>query len=75
MTLLLAAVRYFMSYLTFHFNSRWAIISYRGAFISAAFTYGIVVYKAYRARMRSGNRQANGPIVIAADENAQYLGW
>ncbi len=49
-------------------------LSYRTAFIAAAATYGIVVYKAYRARMRSGTRQAGGPMVIAKDENAQYLG-
>lgn len=71
--LLVAALRYFMSYLTFHAGSKWAMLCYRGAFISAAFTYGIVVYKAYRARMRSGSRQSGGPIVLAADENAQYL--
>lgn len=73
LTLLLSAIRYFLSYMTFHYYSTWAKISYRTAFLSAAFTYGIVVYKAYRARMRAGSRQQNTPLVMATDENAQYL--
>lgn len=41
--------------------------------MAAAVTYGIVVYKAYRARMRGGQRQGS-PLALAGDENVQYLG-
>ena len=55
-----------------NFYSRWARFSYRTAFIAAAFTYGIVVYKSVRARSRS--RQQISPYGMAGDENVQYLG-
>lgn len=76
MTLLFAAVRYGMSYFTFNYYSAWAQLTYRTAFLSAAATYGIVVYKAYRARMRAGSRQSQqqSPLAMLADENMQYLG-
>ena len=51
-----------------------ARFSYRTAFVAAAATYGIVVYKAARARARSGSRQPGGPLALAGDENVQYLG-
>ncbi|KAH9871104.1 hypothetical protein J1614_006678 [Plenodomus biglobosus] len=70
-TLLLATLRYSMSYLTFNYSSKWAAFSYRVAFLSACVTYGIVVYKAYRARMRAGKQ--GGVVALAADENVQYL--
>lgn len=70
-TLLLATLRYGLSYITFNYYSRWALFSYRVAFLSACVTYGIVVYKAYRARMRTG-KQA-GVLSLATDENVQYL--
>ena len=70
-SLLLATMRYSLSYLTFNFSSRWAAFSYRVAFMSACVTYGIVVYKAYRARMRAGKQ--GSVISLAADENVQYL--
>jgi len=70
-TLLLATLRYSLSYITFNYYSRWASFSYRVAFLSACVTYGIVVYKAYRARMRS-NKQGS-LLTLAADENVQYL--
>ena len=72
MTLLLCVLRYGMSYITFNYYSRWAQVSYRLAFVSAAATYGIVVYKAYRARLRAGARQ-QGAMMLASDENVQYL--
>jgi len=72
-TLLLCTARYFLSYITFNCYSTVAQISYRTAFIAAAATYGIVVYKAYRARMRSGRPQAGGNAALIADENVQYL--
>ncbi|KAF2849717.1 hypothetical protein T440DRAFT_469124 [Plenodomus tracheiphilus IPT5] len=70
-TLLLATLRYSLSYLTFNYYSKWASFSYRVAFLSACVTYGIVVYKAYRARMRAGKQ--GGIVALAADENVQYL--
>jgi len=70
-TLLLATLRYSLSYITFNYSSRWAAFSYRTAFLSACVTYGIVVYKAYRARMRAGKQ--GGVVALATDENVQYL--
>ena len=70
-TLLLATLRYSLSYITFNYYSRWASFSYRVAFLSACVTYGIVVYKAYRARMRTGKQ--GGILTLATDENVQYL--
>lgn len=46
---------------------------YRLAFISAAGTYGIVVYKTWRARQKTGAKQPGGPLGYLADENVQYL--
>jgi hypothetical protein len=51
-----------------------AQFSYRTAFVAAAATYGIVVYKTFRARLRSGAKNLNSPIAILGDENVQYLG-
>jgi hypothetical protein len=73
LTLLTCITRYGFSYVTFNYYSRWARFSYRLAFVSAAATYGIVVYKAFRARSR-GRGGPGGPLAIAADENVQYLG-
>ncbi|KAF2435571.1 hypothetical protein EJ08DRAFT_604569 [Tothia fuscella] len=70
-SLLLCTLRYGLSYLTFNFNSKWATFSYRTAFVSAAATYGIVVYKSYRARVRQG--KSTGLVALLADENVQYL--
>ena len=73
-TLLLCSIRYGLSYITFNFYSRFARFSYRTAFVAAAATYGIVVYKAFRARQRGGSRQQGGALALVADENVQYLG-
>lgn len=51
-----------------------AQFTYRTAFLSAAVTYGIVVYKAFRARSRAQKPQQGGVLALAADENVQYLG-
>ncbi|KKY27585.1 putative endoplasmic reticulum protein [Phaeomoniella chlamydospora] len=72
LTLLLSVSRYGLSYLTLNYYSKWAKFSYRLAFVSAAATYGIVVYKAYRARLRSGTKQGS-PLNLISDENVQYL--
>lgn len=69
--LLLATLRYGLSYITLNSASKWAAFSYRVAFLSANVTYGIVVYKAYRARMRQGKQ--GGLLSLATDENVQYL--
>jgi len=74
LTLLLCVVRYSFSYITFNFYSRMARYSYRLSFAAAAATYGIVVYKAFRARARAGAQPKGGPLGLIADENVQYLG-
>ncbi|KAI9816199.1 MAG: hypothetical protein M1827_001800 [Pycnora praestabilis] len=73
LTLLFCVLRYTLSYITFNYYTRWAEFSYRTAFVAAAATYGIVVYKAYRARARAGGRQQGGALALAGDENVQYL--
>ncbi|OAP55041.1 hypothetical protein AYL99_10741 [Fonsecaea erecta] len=73
-TLLLSVFRYGLSYLTFNYYSRWAQFTYRLAFISAVATYGIVVFKAYRARVKKpGATIASTGYLLLSDENVQYL--
>lgn len=57
-----------------NYYTRTAQVSYRTAFIAAAVTYGIVVYKTMRARAKTGARAAPSPLALLADENIQYLG-
>ncbi|GAB1742096.1 hypothetical protein NU219Hw_g7483t1 [Hortaea werneckii] len=71
-TLLLCTLRYGLSYAFLKWYSRWAQFSYRTAFVAAAATYGIVVFKGFRARQKSGKAQGS-PLQLAADENVQYL--
>ncbi|KAL2014542.1 hypothetical protein VTN00DRAFT_2067 [Thermoascus crustaceus] len=73
LTLLLSVVRYILSYITFNYYSRWAQLSYRVAFVAAAATYGIVVYKQYFARGRLQGSPINIALKLAGDENVQYL--
>lgn len=73
LTLILAVFRYFLSYITFNYYSGMAKASYRFAFVSAAATYGIVVYKAYIARGRLGGSIPATAMKLAGDENVQYL--
>ncbi|KMU92327.1 endoplasmic reticulum protein [Coccidioides immitis H538.4] len=73
LALVLAVFRYLLSVLTFNSTSRMAQASYRFAFIAAAATYGIVVYKSHIAR---GDMKGNVPALVmklAGDENVQYL--
>jgi hypothetical protein len=56
-----------------NYYSGMAQFSYRTAFIAAAATYGIVVYKTLRARAKTGARPAPGPLALLSDENIQYL--
>jgi hypothetical protein len=75
LTLLGTTLRYSLAIVKFSASSTGANIAYRLAFLSAAATYGIVVYKAYRARFRSGTMPTgqNGAFKILGDENVQYL--
>lgn len=71
-TLILCIIRYGFSWMTMNYYSRMAQFCYRLAFLSAAGTYGIVVYKTWRARQKTGAKQPS-PIGYLADENIQYL--
>ncbi|KAL3469969.1 hypothetical protein BJX99DRAFT_240323 [Aspergillus californicus] len=73
-TLLGSVSRYFLSYVTFNYYSNAAQVSYRLAFISAAVTYGIVVYKGHVARGRLQGSLPSIVLKLAGDENVQYLG-
>jgi hypothetical protein len=70
-TMLFAAFRYSLYFLSMKTGSRWGQLYYRLAFISALLTYGIVVYKGFRARIRQG--RPTGGLALAGDENVQYL--
>ncbi|KAK6362346.1 hypothetical protein TWF730_006040 [Orbilia blumenaviensis] len=75
--LLLSTLRYTVSFVKFNTSTTAAQLSYRLGFLSCAVTYGIVVYKAYRARIKQAgtNRPALQQHLIAmtGDENVQYL--
>ncbi|KAM5461009.1 Transmembrane nucleoporin [Microsporum ferrugineum] len=73
-TLILAVFRYVLACVTFRTYTTFAQASYRFAFVAAAATYGIVVYKGYVARGRLGGSIPNDIIKLAGDENVQYLG-
>ncbi|KAL5000938.1 hypothetical protein BDV10DRAFT_161014 [Aspergillus recurvatus] len=73
-TLLGSVFRYLLSYVTFNYYSGAAQVSYRLAFISAAVTYGIVVYKGHIARGRLQGSLPSVLLKLAGDENVQYLG-
>ena len=72
-TLLFAVVRYGLSYITLNYASRWAQFSYRLAFLSAVATYGIVVFKAYKSRVKPGMKAQQILTMLLGDENVQYL--
>jgi len=71
-TLIMCIVRYAFSWIRMNYYGRMAQFCYRLTFISAAITYGIVVYKTWRARQKSGAKQPNA-LGYLADENIQYL--
>ncbi|KAI0873526.1 hypothetical protein GGS24DRAFT_388710 [Hypoxylon argillaceum] len=73
LVLILCVIRYSLSYFTFNSYSGWARFTYRLSFLSAALTYGIVVYKTWRARQKVGAKYPGGVIGILSDENVQYL--
>jgi hypothetical protein len=72
LVLILCIFRYSFSYITFNYYSGWARFTYRLSFLSAALTYGIVVYKTWRARQKVGAKNP-GALGLLADENVQYL--
>ncbi|KAL0471661.1 hypothetical protein QR685DRAFT_210293 [Neurospora intermedia] len=71
-TLLLCVTRYAFSWLRMNYYGRMAQFCYRTTFLSAALTYGIVVYKTWRARQKTGAKPAN-VVSYLTDENVQYL--
>ncbi|KAG7287542.1 Transmembrane nucleoporin [Staphylotrichum longicolle] len=71
--LLFCIFRYSLSWIRMNYYGGMAQFCYRLAFISAAGTYGIVVYKTWRARQKTGAKQPGGPLGYLADENVQYL--
>ncbi|PSR82118.1 endoplasmic reticulum protein [Coniella lustricola] len=74
LTLLFCIFRYSLSVVRFNHYSRMAKFSYRLAFVAAAVTYGIVVYKTLRARAKAGMKLTPQVAVsLVADENVQYL--
>ncbi|KAL2760280.1 hypothetical protein ACRALDRAFT_2024300 [Sodiomyces alcalophilus JCM 7366] len=72
--LIVCTFRYFLSWIRMNYYSGMAQFSYRTAFLAAAVTYGIVVYKTWRARARAGAKNLAHPLTIIRDENVQYLG-
>jgi hypothetical protein len=56
-----------------NYYGRMAQFSYRLTFLAAAVTYGIVVFKTWRARQKTGARQTGGALGYMTDENVQYL--
>ncbi|KAI6244941.1 Nucleoporin [Erysiphe necator] len=75
LTLLLSIMSYGFSYITFNYYSPKAIFSYRTAFLSAALTYGIVVYKAFRARARATVYYPSNTISNTNNLPAMALVW
>lgn len=75
LTLLLTTIRYAIATAKFSTNTTVASIAYRVGFLSAAVTYGIVVYKAYRSKIRAGQVPTGqqGVVKALSDENVQYL--
>ncbi|KAL7627772.1 Transmembrane nucleoporin [Parahypoxylon ruwenzoriense] len=73
LVLLLCIFRYSISVAALNLTTGWARFTYRTAFISAALTYGIVVYKTWRARQKVGAKYPGGIVGILSDENVQYL--
>ena len=71
-TMLLCALSYGLTYVTFKTASGWARFNYRTAYVAAIVTYSIVVYKSNRARARQGKGNQS-PLALVADENVQYL--
>ncbi|KAI5784994.1 hypothetical protein DFH27DRAFT_636027 [Peziza echinospora] len=65
----------FSWFMGFNSTSTIAQFSYRLAFLSAAVTYGIVVFKAYRGKLARGGQGSpqQQALALLGDENVQYL--
>lgn len=57
-----------------NYYSGIAQFCYRTTFLAASITYGIVVYKTFKARAKTGQKMPNGILGLISDENIQYLG-
>lgn len=74
LVLLLCLSRFTLSWIRTHWWTTAAQFYYRTAFVSAAVTYGIVVYKTLRARAKAGLTLTPAvAISLLGDENVQYL--
>lgn len=73
LVLLVSILRYSLSWMRFNYYSKTAQTCYRLSFIAAAVTYGIVIYKTFRARQKVGAKYPTGAIGLLADENVQYF--
>lgn len=74
LTLILSVIRYSLSWIRMNYYTRMAQFSYRLAFMAAALTYGIVVYKTLRARSKAGMKLSpQVAVTLIGDENVQYL--
>lgn len=74
LVLLISILRYSLSWIRFNYYSTTAQTCYRLSFVAAAVTYGIVIYKTFRARQKVGAKHPAGPLGLLADENVQYFG-
>ena len=68
-------IRYSLSFIRMNYYATGAQVAYRTAFISAAITYGIVVYKTLRAKAKANKMPASAGAILSlvGDENVQYL--
>ncbi|KAK9776817.1 hypothetical protein AB5N19_10695 [Seiridium cardinale] len=73
LVLLLCMLRYSLSWIRFNYYSKTAQTCYRLSFVAAALTYGIVIYKTFRARQKIGAKNPGGAVGLLADENVQYF--
>ncbi|PHH63623.1 hypothetical protein CDD81_5604 [Ophiocordyceps australis] len=73
LTLITSTIIYAFSWIRMNYYSRSGQTSYRTAFLAAAVTYGIVVFKTQRARAKTNTKLPGGVFGLFADENIQYL--
>lgn len=75
-TLLLSTAGYTIAIMKFGPVSGVAGFCYRLAFLSAAVTYGIVVFKPYRLRMQNGGgaKLQKQVLSLLGDDNVPYFG-
>ncbi|KAI4602816.1 hypothetical protein KJ359_008035 [Pestalotiopsis sp. 9143b] len=73
LVLLISIFRYSLSFIRFNYYSKTAQTCYRLSFVAAAVTYGIVIYKTFRARQKVGARYPAGAVGLLSDENVQYF--